>query len=229
MSLQSTDQAGFRWSAYGLCILAATTIEVCVPVWAGTQTPGYSHVHQYISELGERGAPVGQFVSLGGFVPVGLFTLIALRILKPLLPQTRRTSVGIRALMGVGFGYVAAGLAPCDPGCPTRGTLLQNIHTLAGYYHYGGSVLGLALLLRVFQTREFGRPYLQLTFAGLVLAMLGAFGMLIHPEWKGAFQRIAEFGFFGWACCIGFLRGSGSPVRPDAADFQLESPIREEN
>ena len=179
---------------------AATAFEVSVPIWAGLHTPNYSHLRQYLSELGQTGAPMGRWVSIAGFLPIGVLILTFLLALKTFLPSSRRATWGIIAAMGVGIGYIAAGLAPCDPGCPTWGTLSQNVHTVTGYYHYGGAILGLGLFLSVFRTQRVWRNLVPITTLGIVLAVVGAAGMIILPGWKGAFQRVAELGFFGWAC-----------------------------
>ncbi len=227
MSQDDVARKKIHRRAIVVCALLATMLELTVPIWAGTQTPGYHHLRQYISELAERGAPVGQLVSLCGFVPIGTLIVVFLLLLWPLLPRTRRTSLGIVASMGVGVGYIVAGFAPCDPGCPTRGSLSQNWHTLAGYYHYGGAIIGLALFLRVFRTSNFRSCVRLATACALAFAVGGAIGMIVLPTWKGGFQRLAELGFFGWSCFIAFTRWKDEQPSPIRADAHPQSPIRQ--
>ena len=39
------------------CGIVVPVIDVVITIWLGAQNPGYSHVRQYISELGEAGRP----------------------------------------------------------------------------------------------------------------------------------------------------------------------------
>lgn len=226
MSPDDVNRAIRRRRAIAVCALAATGLELTVPIWAGLQTPGYNHLHQYISELAERGAPVGPWVSLGGFVPVGTLIVAFLLLLWPTLPRTRRTVFGVVASMGVGVGYIVAGLAPCDPGCPTGGSGSQRLHTLAGYYHYGGAIVGLALFRHVFRTSNFGVSWRSVTTCALVFAAAGAVGMMFLPHWKGGFQRLAEFGFFGWTCFVALAPRNHKQIDPVRADIRPQSQIR---
>jgi hypothetical protein len=194
--------------------MAATLLLAAVPVMAGAATPGYDHLRQFISELGETGAAHGRLVSLGGFLPVGLLVLVFLWAGLPALRWNRRTTAALICLSGVGWGYVVAALAPCDPGCPYGGTLAQNLHTLAGFFHYGGAAAGLFLFAAAARSSPRWRPLWPLTLAAAVVALVGGLGMLLLPEWDGLFQRVAESGFFGWTAvvCVRLLLG---PARPN--------------
>ena len=49
----------------------AAGLTGAVVVLGGAMQPGYSHVADYISELGAVGAPHGQAISVAGFLPIG--------------------------------------------------------------------------------------------------------------------------------------------------------------
>ena len=59
-----------------LCGVVAPLLWVAVIVIAGELRPGFDHVGQYISELGERGSSAEMFMRYGGFVTTGLMHVI---------------------------------------------------------------------------------------------------------------------------------------------------------
>jgi hypothetical membrane protein len=74
------------WLSQRAAKLSAVTALACFVVMAltvvvaGALTPGYSHVSQYISELGARGAPQEWGVRLAGFLPSGILLLASVRL-----------------------------------------------------------------------------------------------------------------------------------------------------
>ena len=55
-----------------LCGLVAPLLWAAAIVIAGELRPGFDHVAQYISELGEHGSATETFMRYGGFVATGL-------------------------------------------------------------------------------------------------------------------------------------------------------------
>ena len=55
-----------------LCGVLAPVLWLAVIIIAGELRPGFDHVGQYISELGERGSSTGVLMRYGGFVATGL-------------------------------------------------------------------------------------------------------------------------------------------------------------
>jgi hypothetical protein len=182
---------------------------VTVTVFAGAATPGYCHVSQYVSELGEKGAVHGRLVSFAGFLPLGVLVLGFLGAVRPFLPARRRTTAGLVGLSGVGFGFVAAAVARCDPGCSFFGSASQNLHTLAGLFHYGGSIAGLFLLASAFRASSRWRPLARFTLLAGTFATVGMVGMVFAEPLRGLFQRVAEVAFFGWATVVCVRVGKG--------------------
>jgi hypothetical protein len=83
--------------------------------------PDHSHVRDYISELGETGAPYAGWVNLAGFLPIGLLVLLFIFTASKLMPVDRRSAL---LSSSVGWAYLVASVFPCDPGCP--GTCLAS-------------------------------------------------------------------------------------------------------
>ena len=187
-----------RWYT-AIAGFAATLLAVAIPIVFGALRPDYSHLRQYISELGERGATHAALVNLGGFVPIGLLIWAFLALLAPSLPARRSARVGLVLLAGVGVAYLAAAAFPCDIGCPALGSPRQQIHNSLGLIEYGGSALGLLILANTFRTTAMWRPLWLLSLAlGIVVAC--ALLLLLEPNaaWRGLIQRCAEASIFGW-------------------------------
>lgn len=62
-----------------------TAYAVLVIVTGTAITPGYSHIRNYISELGASGAAYGELVSWIGFLPVGVLLAIFLVVALPVV------------------------------------------------------------------------------------------------------------------------------------------------
>lgn len=179
--------------------LAAAGWTLGVTLLGGALRPGYSHLSQYISELGESGAANGGWVSLVGFAPIGVFVLGFLALAAPQLPASRWRNPAVVCLAFVGVAYLVAAVARCEPGCSGRSTA-QLVHDSAGALEYLGAWLGLRLLYYVFRGSERWRPFaLPCLYAGWLV--IGGFLLMLSPgleSVRGLGQRIAELGIFGW-------------------------------
>ena len=114
-----------------LCGVLAPLLWAAVIVLCGTLTPGFSHVTQYISELGERGSSTELLMRYGAFVPTGLMHLAFAGALA-LIFRNNRLGVIAAILLGVnGLARIAAGFSPCDAGCAETGSLDQRMHSLS--------------------------------------------------------------------------------------------------
>lgn len=102
---------------------------------AGELRPGFDHVAQYISELGERGSANGGFMRYGGFVASGVLHIAyAAAFYAVLRGRTERR--GLTLLVAVlialnGLGRIGAGLFACAPGCAAPEDPVQRLHSLA--------------------------------------------------------------------------------------------------
>ncbi|MFZ6696939.1 DUF998 domain-containing protein [Stenotrophomonas acidaminiphila] len=172
--------------------------------------PGYSHMAQYISELGASGSPHARLISLAGFVPVGLLAAWLLLACARLAPVRGASRLGYWLLMCEPLAWVGSALAPCDPGCPATGSLDQQLHTLLGMLTYGGTALGLLLLA----TAPRLPARIRLLWAGLAATWLLLFVLMAAPglqAWRGLLQRLAEWLVYG-ALCVAAWR-LGGPAR----------------
>ncbi|HEX8072657.1 MAG TPA: DUF998 domain-containing protein [Pyrinomonadaceae bacterium] len=128
-------------------VLWAASIIICASV-----RPGYSHLTQYISELGERGSSTELLMRYAGFVPTGLMHVAFAAALYAAFRGYRLAPVAAALLALNGLGRVAAGLFPCEAGCAGPRVLLsQRLHSLAagvGFLALIGAAILWGVLLR---------------------------------------------------------------------------------
>jgi len=158
---------------------------------AGAMRPEFSHVRDYISELGEHGSRTEWLMRLGGFGFTGLLYVVFAAAL-PAFARGRRLALCGAVLLALdGFGRIGAGVYACEPGCAgeTQGQQLHHLFALLGF---GSGVL--AALAWGVACRGAGWPRALAPFsilcgllaAGLLIAMqergeaLGATGLLEH-------------------------------------------------
>jgi hypothetical protein len=171
-----------------------------VPLLAARAEPDYSHVAQFLSELGARGAAHATLVAAAGFAPIGALVLVFLACASGVLPRSRCSRAGLLCLSAVGLAYLVSAIVPCDAGCPALGSRSQAIHNLFGLLEYAGAVAGLLLLGAGLRRSPGWRGLAVAGFAAAALLGLGFVAMLA-PELgalRGLAQRIAEAAIFAW-------------------------------
>jgi len=156
--------------------------------------PGYRHMSNTISELGEIGVPQAHLVAFGFFLPVGLLVWLAIWLAHRHSHRPGQdTSLVLLALSGLGTGYVLAAFFPCDPGGPLFGSWRTMVHNTAGLIDYGGTALGFFLFCRYCARHKMRTQ--AVTFG--IAAALGLLAMVLlglpsaFPV-RGAVQRVAE-------------------------------------
>ena len=189
--------------AFGL-LVAGFLIQLVTIIWAGAAYPGYSHVSQYISELGATGAVTGPAVSWWGFVPSGLLVAAGCLIGAWL---ARRNGLAIAVWLGLGWygvSLAAAGVYPCEFECGRADASFNALmHDLFGGTGYLTGILALPLAALV--ARREGRTGLAImALVCAVLATVGFAGVIAEAEPGGVIQRILEGSVdlfilaFGW-------------------------------
>jgi hypothetical protein len=177
---------------------------VVVTAAGGCGESDYSHISQYISELGAEGAAHGTLVSRAGFAPIGALFLAFLALASGAFPRGATTASGLLALALFGVSYVVAAFFPCDAGCPATGSLSQSLHNTAGGAGYAGATLGLVLLAASFRASDRWREFFAFTGACAVVVG-GGFGAMLAPELagvRGLGQRGAEAAVFLWVAFV---------------------------
>ncbi len=167
------------------CGIAAAVLETSIVLVLGLLRPGYDHLTQLISELGEVGAPNAIVMDVAGFFLYGLLLVV---FAFGLHRGTGGLKVGPALVALGGIGPMGAAFFPCSPGCAFA----------TSTSHYVASLPGLALSLAPFgfwwglrkdaQWPKYG-SYSLVTGTGAILILAvtasGAFG-----PWEGLGQRL---------------------------------------
>lgn len=209
----------FSQQAVRLSVLAAlgyAIVMLLMVVVAGALTPGYSHISQFISELGARGSPQEWWVRLAGFLPSGILLLAFCWFAYAALPRSSATAWGLVGLAVYAAGYLVAVAFPCDLGCrPDTPSISQRIHNAGGMLGYLLAPAFLLALAREARTWPgAGRlPAVGYTAAGL--ALVGLLTLSPASAAAGLSQRLLEFAVLAWVVCCGkylATQGARGPV-----------------
>lgn len=187
-----------------LTSLGSLAIVTVLTLWAGALTPGYSHTSQFISELGETGAPFEWPVRLAGFLPAGLLVVAFAFLAFGAIPRSRPVTLGLIGLVLYAGGYLVAVLYPCDAGCrPDEPSTSQLIHNAAGLVGYLATPVFLFILARA--TREWpgARALSSAGYVASALALLGLLTLSPDSDVVGLSQRTIEFAVLGWISLLG--------------------------
>ena len=171
-------------------VAIAALLVLAETVYFASVKPGYSHIANTISELGETGAPNAHLVAFAFFLPVGLLVWLALGLVHR-GASDRYARFALLALSCLGTGYALSAVFPCDPGGPLFGTWRTLVHNALGVIDYAGTGLGFLLIARHFAAQKAS----TLAFAFLVaggLMFLSVPLLLPAIHCRGLVQRIAE-------------------------------------
>ncbi|MFZ2171800.1 MAG: DUF998 domain-containing protein [Methylococcaceae bacterium] len=115
-----------------LCGILAPVLWASAIFFCGSLRPEYSHLTQYISELGERGGSTEFIMRYAAFVPTGLMHMAFAAFLYV---EFRSSPVAVFAAMLLainGLARIAAGIFPCEVGCTLPRLLLsQKLHSIS--------------------------------------------------------------------------------------------------
>ena len=193
-----------RQLAFATAIASALSVAL-MALLGGMATPGYSHVSQYISELGASQSANEYPVRFIGFLPAGISLLGFCWLAHGALPRSRLTTAAIAALAIYALGYVAAAFFPCDLGCrPQSPSTSQVVHNLIGGLGY---LVAPAFLL-AFAVRSRNWPASAalpaLGFIAAVLSLLGLLSISPSSPYVGLSQRAIEVSVLSWVIACGW-------------------------
>lgn len=167
---------------------------------AGALTPGYSHLGQYLSELGAHQAPHAAIVNFAGVIPFGV-SIALLSIAGYWAHNTRwLTALGFGLLLTAGLLFVVAGIYRADPVLDFSNLSEEaTIHVLAGLgvFIFGFAameVVGISLIRQ-------NPPYavLSLGLAGVCLSAFAALYVLgFESAYRGVLQRVFLLALSAW-------------------------------
>lgn len=207
-----------------LCGLLAPVLWAAVIVVGGELRPGFDHVVQYISELGERGSATETFMRYAGFVATGLmhigfaaaFYATTARVAdRPWLATLVALLIALN-----GIGRLGAGFFPCEPGCAAPEVLGQRLHgwsaTMAFLAIAAATLLGAILFRRDPRLRSLSGYSFASGCAGLLFLALMSASEAAHA-YTGLHERLASGVLTLWVFVTawrlrtsGFERGVGA-------------------
>ena len=174
---------------------------------AGTLRPGYSHLDQFISELGATGTSHAGLLNYAGFIPTGvLFVAFAISTLA-LEPRTRVSLLGTALLLLFAVGAIVAGIASCDVGCPQgSGSLSNVIHDTVSPLAFLALIVASGVLGMYFRGVPEWRPIWLYSIA-TSLVSLGFMAALVASlesrRLTGLWQRLVLITLFAWTARVG--------------------------
>jgi hypothetical membrane protein len=182
-----------------LCGVLAPLLWAVAIILAGEMRPGFDHVAQYISELGERGSPTEHFMRYAGFVASGLLHIAYAAAFGAALRQRtecRHLALVVAGLIALnGLGRIGAGLFSCEPGCAAPEFPEQRLHNLAATVAFiaiaAAALLGSVLFRHARGLRGLAPYSLATGIAGLLFLGLMSAGAAggIHT---GLYERLAS-------------------------------------
>ena len=183
-------------------IVVALAVFYLIVVFGGALLKAdYSHVSQYISELNAVDSAWSWQIGYLGFLPLGLLGFALLLVVARSARLTGISQIGYWLLIGEPIAYAGSALAPCDLGCPSTGSLSQDVHNIVSVITFLMTTSGLVLLSfnkRMTQIRRVGWLVLAAIFITLyTLALVPDFAPL-----KGLLQRLAEGILYGSLCTV---------------------------
>lgn len=182
-----------------LCGVLAPVLWVAVIIIAGELRPGFDHVGQYISELGERGSSTGVFMRYGGFVATGLLHIgyaAAFYATVTRITGRPRLTLLVAVLIGLnGLGRIGAGVFACEPGCAAPEVIGQRLHSLAATIAFlaiaAATLLAAILFCRDRLLRPLSVYSLATGSAGLLFLALMSASAATH-DYTGLYERLAS-------------------------------------
>ncbi|QDF05447.1 DUF998 domain-containing protein [Myxococcus xanthus] len=178
------------------------------PWWFARRRPGYSHLRNTISELGETGAPDATRVAWIAFAPLGLAVWVFVAVLGGQLQEDAQTGLVLLSFLGV--SYVGAAVFPCDAGAPFWGTWRNQIHNLVAAIGYFGAGAGLIELGRALEDTAMMSGLATVTSMPGKGVLAGIFVLSFESPVRGLTQRVIEAAVFSWMLLVGVWLVLGS-------------------
>lgn len=172
---------------------------VAAPTVIGAIAPGYDPRSDFLSELGQKGAPYAVAMNFGVFLPAGLLWTLGSALVWRALPRGWLGATGAILLFGNAVSYVGVALFPCDAGCPATGTFSQAMHNYSGAIGYLLTPLSLALLgAHLLGKRQSALGGVTLFVAALTGVAFAQMLSDLEGAEVGVWQRCADFAPFFW-------------------------------
>ena len=185
------------------CGVFAPVLRLGLILLLGFLDPEYSHLRDYISELGARDAPAAVLMNGIGTILVGvLLCLFSLALYRASEPGFLATA-GSALLASSGLAFIVVGLYPCDPGCSlVAPSATMRVHVAAGTVAMSAQTLApVAFGLRIVSGTGDRRHTAISLVCGVVAIMALIVLLLGQREWlafPGLVQKIYQTAADAW-------------------------------
>lgn len=172
----------------------------------GLLNSGYSHISQYISELGAKGANYNYLMNYLGIIPFGLSILLFSIGSLITLKKNILSKIAFLILFVTGVLFIMAGVFNCDAGCNFENMSQEAIiHNMSAFTAFVLFLISAILLGKNSFTKKRNKYYLFSLTSGLagifLFYLISKAG--IYSEYRGLYQRLFIANFLSWLIVIG--------------------------
>ena len=160
---------------------------------SGAMRPEFSHITQYISELGERGSSTETLMRYGGFGFTGFLYLCFGAALLATFQDGWFSTMAAGLILLDGLGRIGAGVFACDPGCGGISSS-QDLHRLFATIGFLSGILAAIAWGVAFRRHDWPQGMIWYSVGTGVLALL----FLLLMSWSrnpvhapGLFEHLA--------------------------------------
>lgn len=182
-------------------------VFVAAVMVAAALRPDYSHVANFVSELGATGTTNAALMNYAGFVPAGLMLAAFGVALAGTLPRHRFALAAAALVTSFGCGVAASGFVSCDAGCPQgEGSIENAIHNAIAPIAFLCLIAGTAILGIRFRRLPAWRAFSAYSLLTSVLALfllVTLASSLDTRELTGLWQRLLLAVLFLWCAVVG--------------------------
>ncbi|WP_200768107.1 DUF998 domain-containing protein [Vibrio nigripulchritudo] len=172
---------------------------------AGYFYPDYSHISQFISELGATGAPHGAYVNYLGFIPTELFILGFVFVSYSVIPRTKLNTIGLIFIAIYGITLGIAAFFPCDFECrPDTPSISHNIHMASAFPGYLCGVMAIFCLSSGSTSWSNSKVFKFTGYTAAIVALLAFLSLDPSSKTVGLNQRILELTIYAWLIFLGY-------------------------
>lgn len=178
-----------------------------VVFYSATLRPEYSHITNFISELGATGTSHASLMNYAGFLAGGILLAGFGLSLMRFLPRSRSTRVASCLTTIFGVGVAISGLISCDFGCPQGGTTENFIHDKIAPVSFLCLIAATGILSVQFRSLPGWRSlsvYSGVTSVVALVFLVALVGSLEERALTGLWQRLMLGALFLWTAVVGF-------------------------
>lgn len=156
----------------------------------GLFRPGYNHVTQIMSELGEVGAPNAIIMNTAGFILLGLLMISFAFGLDRGISEGEGSKIGPALVAVSGAWLVLLGIFPCDPGCVNE-SFVGITHEVFAIMHAFAMIFAPLAIAQRLKKDSRWQGYLYYSLAtGVVGAVIASvYGFNVFEHGRGRYKE----------------------------------------